>query len=233
MTAHETRDQSLLDGACAQEGVIQYQLDFRLDQANQSHHLPKLNGWRSYLYRLGLIGQDPKRYGGLGYGNLSHRLKPGHSGFLISGTQTGHLPLLCREHYVLVERADTTKNQIVAHGPIKPSSEALTHAALYQANQAVHSVLHVHSPLIWRNARAMKLPVTPADVPYGTPAMASAVQDCMKSRPGLSGAIVMAGHEDGVIVYSDELDSAGALLLELLMWANDVDVAGPGSTDRR
>jgi len=41
---------------------------------------------------------------------------------------------------------------------MKPSSEALTHAAVYAASQTVKSVVHVHSPIIWRHYQALALP---------------------------------------------------------------------------
>ena len=52
--------------------------------------------WRALLYQHKLIGQDPMRYGGYGYGNLSVRLAPYDAppalrAFIISGSQTGEL----------------------------------------------------------------------------------------------------------------------------------------------
>jgi ribulose-5-phosphate 4-epimerase/fuculose-1-phosphate aldolase len=206
-----------------QEGVIQYRLDFQLDHDINCLHFAELNSWRSYFYRLGLVGQDGERYGGLGYGNVSHRVADQQSQFVISGTQTGHLPLLCREHYVLVEEADVSRNQIVARGPIKPSSEALTHAALYHANPDIQCVLHVHSPLVWQRAGALQMPSTPAHVPYGTPAMAEAVRHQLEISDNVTGVIAMLGHEDGIIAYSSDVESAGTALMEAVMNAHGLD----------
>jgi hypothetical protein len=33
-----------------------------------------LNAWRKIMYMTALIGQDPARYGGYGFGNISCRL---------------------------------------------------------------------------------------------------------------------------------------------------------------
>lgn len=205
------------------EGVIQYQLEYQLDHQLVFDGLVELNSWRSYLYRLGLIGQDKHRYDGLGYGNISQRFSPNDSRFVVSGTQTGHLPLLCKEHYVVVERAELDNNKILAHGPIKPSSEALTHAAIYQAKDGVLVVMHVHCPLLWNNAAALALPVTGREIPYGTPAMARAVIACVQSNAVRSGLIAMLGHEDGIIAYADTVTNAGNILLEALMRVHELD----------
>jgi len=74
------------------EGVIKFHLDFREGPAPAERLLLELNAWRARFLELGLIGQDPERYEGYGFGNLSRRLPgQGENAFLISGTQTGHL----------------------------------------------------------------------------------------------------------------------------------------------
>ena len=67
----------------------------------------EINAWRKILYMTQLIGQDPARYGGFGYGNISQRLAPFDAAerqrrFVISGTQTGELADLTEEHYATV-----------------------------------------------------------------------------------------------------------------------------------
>lgn len=198
-----------------QEGVIQYQLDFAAGDAPDYARFALLNYWRCYLFRLGLIGQDPARYGGLGYGNISARLFPDSLPFLISGTQTGHLPLLCRSHYVRVTAFDVMRNFLQACGPVRPSSEALTHASLYAARDDIGCVMHVHSPLIWRRGPALGVPCVDKAIGYGTPAMADAVRDLAQASAG-SGVIVMRGHEDGVMIYGADEDATGEQVLALL-----------------
>src|SRR3990167_1896861 len=203
-----------------QEGVIQYRLDFTAGPAPDYGRFALLNYWRSYLFRLGLIGQDPQRYGGLGYGNISARLQPDSLSFIVSGTQTGHLPLLCRHHYVRVLDFDVMCNYLRAEGPVRPSSEALTHASLYAAHSAIQCVMHVHCPLVWRQARAMGIPCVDESIGYGTPAMAEAVRTLARKSAG-NGVIAMLGHEDGIMIYGEDEDSAGALVCELLRQAQD------------
>jgi len=177
------------------DGVIKYQLDYILTPSINHALLSELNAWRSLLYRLGLIGLDSERYGGLAYGNIS--LRQNQSAFLISGTQTGSFPALGAEHYCLVKDYDLAKNLLIAEGPIKPSSEALTHAAVYQADPQVNCVLHVHSPELWNRAEHLAIPMTRTSVSYGTPAMAEQVQQLLHvSRSPL---IAMGGHRDGLV----------------------------------
>ena len=55
------------------EGVIKFDLDYREGPPVSADYLTELNAWRTIFCRLGLLGQDPARYGGLGFGNLSRR----------------------------------------------------------------------------------------------------------------------------------------------------------------
>ena len=189
------------------EGVIKYQLDYTPAPAMDAASLRDLIDWHERCRALGVVGRDPDRYLGYAYGNLSRRLE---RGFVVSCTQTGGKSTLTPDDYALVSECDFERNRVCARGPSKPSSEALTHGAVYAADDAVRAVIHGHTPLIWRRAEALGLPVTPADVAYGTPEMASAVHDQVL-RLGGRGLLVMGGHEDGVIAYGPDLDVAGAL----------------------
>lgn len=204
------------------EGVIKYRLDFELaDPVNEN--LQQLNAWRSILYGLQLIGQVAARYGGYGYGNLSVRSTGKPSGFIISGSQTGYISELNQTHYVLVEQCDLENNQVVAKGPIQPSSEALTHAILYHSDPSIQCVMHVHDPVLWQYGLKEDLPRTDESISYGTTEMATEVKQLMKS--GIlnnNGTLIMAGHEDGIICFGDSIDQAGQRLLRL--WTQALSV---------
>lgn len=183
---------------------------------------PPLLAWRRLLHQLGLIGQRPARYGGLGFGNLSLRLAPlqaevGARAFLITGTQTGQPERLPADRLCVVLRYDLAQNTLFSRGLVRPSSEALTHGALYDLSPRIAAVLHVHAPVLWRQARALNLPQTPADVGYGTVEMARAVQrlyaEAGRGRPRVWS---MGGHEDGVLAWGRDLNQAGAALLRQL-----------------
>ncbi len=206
-----------------QEGVIQYQLAFTLGQPKEVEGLDELIAWRRMLRLLGLLGQDSARYMGLGFGNISLRLRhEGHSvdrsPFIITGSQTGHLVDLGPEHFAVVSGWDIAHNRLEARGPIKPSSEALTHAAVYEVSEDTYCVMHVHSPEIWRRARQLALPTTAVGATYGTPRMAREVQQVVQSEPPRR-LLVMQGHEDGVVVWGGSIEAAGLTLLAVLAQA--------------
>jgi ribulose-5-phosphate 4-epimerase/fuculose-1-phosphate aldolase len=202
-----------------QEGVIKFDLDYTPGPALPAAALAELNAWRDHLFARQLIGQDPARYGGFGYGNLSCRLAPLDAlpnlrRFAISGTQTGHLAALGPEHYALVLACEPEHNRIVATGPIRPSSESLTHGAVYALDAALRCVLHVHSPELWQHAARLELPITDAAVPYGSPEMAAEVRRLFaETEVAARRVFAMGGHEDGIVAFGPTLQTAGDALL--------------------
>jgi ribulose-5-phosphate 4-epimerase/fuculose-1-phosphate aldolase len=204
------------------EGVIKFELYYRVAEPVALTDLTELNAWRSRLWQLRLIGQDPRRYDGYGFGNVSMRhgactAERGKRAFLISGTQTGALPELDACHYSLVESYDTAANRVVARGPVKPSSESLTHGILYDLDTRIQAVLHVHSPDIWQATGSLGMPVTDASVTYGTPAMATEVERLFRETDVLHQRIFsMGGHEDGIVAFGQTVEEAGATLLAAL-----------------
>ena len=205
-----------------QEGVIKFQLDFTPAPPLPAHELAVINHWRALLYQHKLIGQDPARYGGYGYGNLSVRLAPYDAPpalrrFIISGSQTGDLAELGPEHYTVVTECHPAENRLVATGPIRPSSESLTHGAVYALDPAIRVVLHAHSPEIWHAASALAIPTTDATVAYGTPAMATEVARLYATTDLAQRRIFsMGGHEDGIVSFGETAEVAGQVLLDAL-----------------
>jgi len=196
------------------EGVIQFDLRYRAGPPPPEESVAVLDGWRGVLHRLQLIGRDPARYGGLGFGNVSHRMD---EGFIISGTQTGDREALGVDGYCRVTACDPTANRVDAIGPVRPSSEALTHGAVYRARPQVDCVLHGHSAEIWQRAASLGLAATDPQVTYGTPAMAAEVARLL-DVVGMAeaGVFAMGGHEDGIIAFGPDEDTAGGLLVATL-----------------
>lgn len=203
------------------EGVIQFTLDHTCADAPDDHRLPKLGDWRNRFRRLGMIGQDPRRYGGLGFGNLS--IRQGSETFLITGSQTAHHTRLLPEHMSCILEVNLAQNWARSLGPVKPSSESLSHAAAYQAHPDIHCVFHVHDPRLYRLGGQLGLAATPEDVHYGTPAMAYALAALLKDQP--ERLIVMAGHLDGLMATGRSMDAAGALLLSHLREAEIIEAS--------
>lgn len=206
-----------------EDGVIKFDLQFTAAPPFPIPGLEELNAWRGIFRQLGLIGQDPMRYGGCGFGNISRRLTPydaprNKRGFIISGSQTGHLDKLSAAGFASVSEYDAECNRIVASGPIRPSSESLTHGSVYNVNNAIHVIFHVHSPTIWRAATRLGLPVTDARILYGTPGMAREVERLIGHRGLIEGGVlVMGGHEDGVVAFGKTADEAGSALMHALV----------------
>jgi ribulose-5-phosphate 4-epimerase/fuculose-1-phosphate aldolase len=101
---------------------------------------------------------------------------------------------------------------------VKPSSESLSHAVIYEVQSLVGCVFHVHSPEIWKRAVELKIPVTDPGIPYGTPEMAKAVQKIVMEN-NLPSMLSMGGHEDGIIAYGASLSETGLVLIQNLALA--------------
>jgi hypothetical protein len=200
------------------EGVIQFHLDFSPGPPLPDHRLANLRAWRRICRLLDVLGQDPERYGGYGFGNISRRMAAAEGGgFIVSGSQTGHLPDLGGDHWAEVTQWDLAENRVTARGPLRPSSESLAHAALYDQDPGIGAVIHGHSPPIWQWGRRVGLPATPPDAAHGTVAMAAAVAECRRQIGDTPrGLFIMAGHEDGIIAFGDDLSGAGLLLVKTL-----------------
>lgn len=197
-----------------QEGVIKYRLDFiESDCEPDQAALTELNNVRAVLMEKGMLGQDSERYQGFGFGNLSFRADRSEQ-FWISGSQTGYLGSLSVSDLALVVSSDARHNYLKAKGLTKPSSESMTHGVLYQINEGINAVIHVHCPIIWGNATRLNIKATQADIVYGTPEMAEAVRSLSSELlvDGLPIAFAMLGHEDGVVAAGNTLDDCLELL---------------------
>lgn len=163
--------------------------------------LDEINNWTAYLKRELLLGVDSE---GVGYGNVS--LRQTKKSFLITGTQTAKYQTLERSHYAIIDKYDFIANSVHCHGLTQASAESLSHAIVYETNDSINAVVHVHSNHLWEKF-INKLPTT-EDVPYGTPEMAFAIQKIVKEVNAASGLIVMAGHQDGILAYGSSLKEA-------------------------
>ena len=92
--------------------------------------LADLNACRRKLLDLHLLGVYAN---GVGFGNLSVRDGATRS-FYITGSATGGLPELTPADCVRVVEYDFAKNWLSYEGAAIPSSESLTHAAIYESD---------------------------------------------------------------------------------------------------
>jgi ribulose-5-phosphate 4-epimerase/fuculose-1-phosphate aldolase len=207
------------------EGVIKFSADHQaqdLPARTYGETCARLIAWREILFLTGLVGQDAARYGGAGYGNVSGRVGvlPGQVGarsFLVTGTQTGGRACMSLADFCVVLEYDDERNWVRSQGAVRPSSESMTHGAIYDLSPVIRYVLHAHCPVIWKQARALRIPETDARVPYGTPEMAREVKRLYRSTalPDLR-ILSMAGHEDGIIVFGRTVEEAGEVMVRYL-----------------
>ena len=171
--------------------------------------LPDLNACRRQLRELRLMGVNSN---GVGFGNLSIREGVSRN-FYISGSATGGLPELMPTDCVRVVAYDFTKNWVRYEGDAIPSSESLTHAAIYESNQSTAAVIHCHELALWTSLLD-RVATTSKAVAYGTPEMAYEIMNLFKgSGVQHRKIVVMAGHQGGIVAFGKNLEEAFATLM--------------------
>jgi len=166
--------------------------------------IAELNACRRKLLEQRLIGVDSN---GVGFGNLSVR-DDASGNFYITGSATGGLPELTPTDCVRVVGFDFAKNWLRYEGAAIPSSESLTHAAIYESDPTISAVIHCHDSVLWRT-RLDRVPTTSKAIAYGTPEMAYAIMRLFTVSDVRSRDIfVMAGHEGGIVTLGNNLEDA-------------------------
>ncbi len=192
------------------DGVIKYSIEHTTKNTPAFNDYEALEALRSRLFILGLIGvQD-----GIGYGNISVREKDKNS-FFITATQTGDLASLTSEYYTHISSYDFSKFQVTSQGKHQPSSEALSHAMIYQINPEINSVIHIHSKALWKFMKKNNTLFTTAE--YGTEQMVEEIASLYKAKNPFDESIfVMRGHEDGVIAFGKSVKEAELTLYKMI-----------------
>ena len=221
----------------ADEGVLKFRAHHRqeaLEAGRYAEVVCTLIAWREILSLTRLVGRDPALYGGFGYGNVSARVgapsRPRRQrAFLVSGTQTSGRRCMSLDDFCVVERYDERGNEVASRGLVMPSSESLTHGAIYDLGSHVRFVFHAHSPVLWRRARELRLPTTDPAVAYGTPEMAAEVGRLHRSTALAEIRLfAMGGHEDGVVAFGKTAEDTGQVLLRYLARAFEGACAAAG-----
>jgi ribulose-5-phosphate 4-epimerase/fuculose-1-phosphate aldolase len=163
-----------------------------------------LNACRRRLRALRVIGVDSN---GIGFGNLSVRDGETNN-FYITGSATGGLPELTAADCVRVVAYDFASNWLRYEGAAIPSSESLTHAAIYESDPSTSAVIHCHESVLW-GMLLDRVPTTSKSVAYGTPEMAYEIMRLFKANDVRSMKIlVMAGHKGGIVSFGKNLEEA-------------------------
>ncbi len=171
--------------------------------------LAALNAHRRKLLELRLIGVDSN---GIGFGNLSVR-DDATNNFYITGSATGGLPELTPADCAKVVAYDFAKNWVRYEGAAIPSSESLTHAAVYQSDADAGAILHCHDNALWETLLD-QAPATSQTAEYGTPQLAHEImqlftQTDLRTRK----ILVMQGHQGGIVTFGKNLAEAFAVLM--------------------
>jgi ribulose-5-phosphate 4-epimerase/fuculose-1-phosphate aldolase len=193
------------------EGYIKFNCNWIPSNDIPSDKVAELNVWRDILYQKGLIGMYPD---GIGFGNISMRCD--EKTFLISGTATGGLATLNESHYSMVTGYNLSTNSVICAGPLKASSESLTHALIYECSAATNAVIHIHNFELW-NRLLHHVPTSNENVSYGTPEMANEIKRLFgETTVSKEKIIVMGGHREGIISFGKDPEEAGNILLDKL-----------------
>ncbi len=185
------------------EGIIKFSAKKNKNTFKFSDPLYReINTSRDTLHKNKLIGEYKEHK--VGYGNISLRLKDDN--FIISGSQTGKLSTLTPEQYVLIENYSFDTNSVDFSGSHNPSSETLTHAAIYSISKSINAVIHIHHNQLWHYLIDHNHPATSESVSYGTIEMVKEVRNLSTANEHFSFA--MKGHEDGIIIYSTSMSRA-------------------------
>ncbi|MGZ3882285.1 MAG: class II aldolase/adducin family protein [Flavisolibacter sp.] len=194
-----------------EEGYIKFNCNWIPSNNIPLDKVTALNVWRDILYRKGLIGVYPD---GIGFGNIS--LRCDEKTFLISGSATGGIEALNESHYSLVTHYDVGANSITCTGPIKSSSESLTHAMIYECSPGTNAVIHIHSLDLWKRLMD-QVPTSRENISYGTTEMANEIKRLFdETELSKEKIMVMKGHREGIISFGKDLDEAGNILLNKL-----------------
>jgi ribulose-5-phosphate 4-epimerase/fuculose-1-phosphate aldolase len=169
----------------------------------------ELNGCRQKFLERRLIGVDSS---GISFGNISMRDGVTNN-FHITGSGTGGILELMLADCAKVVAHNFEKNWLRYEGSTIPSSESLTHAAIYEADEKAAAVIHCHDATLWA-ALLNEAPTTSNAVAYGTPEMAYETMRLFRVTDVQTRKIlVMAGHEGGIVTFGRNLEEAFAVLM--------------------
>jgi L-ribulose-5-phosphate 4-epimerase len=172
--------------------------------------LAELNTYRRKLLELQLIGV---RSNGVSFGNLSVR-DVATDDFYVTGSATGALSELTLADCAKVVAYDFKRNWLRYEGAAIPSSESLTHAAIYESDGSARAVIHCHDSSLWLRLLD-RVPTTSKAAEYGTPEMACEIIHLFETGEVHQRKVfVMAGHEGGIVTFGRDLEEAFTVLMQ-------------------
>jgi ribulose-5-phosphate 4-epimerase/fuculose-1-phosphate aldolase len=104
---------------------------------------------------------------------------------------------------------------VFSKGLFKPSSEALSHAMIYEVHPDIGAVIHVHSAPLWQMMIQENYLATKAE--YGTADMVQEIARLYQDKDSFThNAFVMKGHEDGIITFGKDITHAEHRLYQII-----------------
>ncbi|MGQ9818544.1 MAG: class II aldolase/adducin family protein [Candidatus Kapaibacteriales bacterium] len=193
------------------EGIIKFSYEFVSKRIPSQKITEELNKIRQKFWEMKLVGVGEN---GISYGNISQRLS--NNSFLITASQVGFKKILVESDYVVIQKADIKLNRVWVKGIKPPSSESLTHYAVYLANPLAFFVIHFHHRNLWKRL-AGKAPTTSFNADFGTKELASSIfESIINLEPRERGLVVLGGHKDGLIAYSSNAEGLLELVIKYL-----------------
>jgi len=172
--------------------------------------LAELNACRRKLVDQHLLGVYPN---GVGFSNVS--VRDGRTSFYITGSATGGLAELTPADCVRVVAYDFARNWLSYEGTAIPSSESLTHAAIYESASITSAVIHCHDSALWAMLLD-RVPTTSKAVAYGTGEMAYEIIRLFQISDVRNEKIfVMAGHQAGIVTFGKNREEAFQVLMRV------------------
>lgn len=124
------------------------------------------------------------------------------------------------DDYSIIKNYNFENFYLESYGITQPSSEALTHAAIYEIFSNVHAIIHIHNDNIWKYMLDNSFFYT-KDVEYGTREMIKEIYRIYNKFTIDDGSIfAMKGHPGGIVSFGRDLNSSYNSILEISKMLN-------------
>jgi len=161
--------------------------------------IAQLAAWGKKLTEIGAV-KDTE-------GNMSYRSS---LGFIITGTNVA-LDNINGETTTEITGVvyGLHRPSVYVKGMVAPSRETLLHTQIYEAREDIRVIFHVHDNEVMARAEKLRIPVTAAEQPAGSPELAQEAVRLLKENPNIR-YFILKNH--GAVALGASLDEAGKLI---------------------
>ena len=190
------------------EGV-KYKSFFIDDKIPDYLRINELRHWCKVFHKNDLAPYYP---GGT-HGNMSFRIKPDSTSFVITSARSSFAKELPADSFFTVFEVDMDAATLSVSGSKnrEPSSEAMLHYAIYKQRPDVQAILHGHCKTISQHSEIMDIPTTKEYVESGTMKIVESVLEVL----GQHSFIEIKNH--GFMSMAGSIDEAGDLAMEMMI----------------